>query len=174
MGSRIAVPVLAALVLLCGCDRGGGGGMSRPARHGRYAGIGVFEPGMLWSRMALPKKTTAPQAATTADDEHIIVVVDTETGEVRECGDHSGYCTAMNPWTQAIAAQQQTPVTLTAHAADLAHEAEAAGNTTEANGNGAVNQAAPSKEPSSRRMPGSRGDERAGAFSALKSRRWPG
>jgi hypothetical protein len=120
----LAVPALIAACLLAGCDRGSDG-TSRPSRHGRYAGIGVFEPGNLWSRMAIPKKATAPEAATTADDEHIIVVVDTDTGEVRQCGDHSGYCTAMNPWTQAIGAQQKAPVTLTAHAADLAREAEA-------------------------------------------------
>ena len=119
---------------LAGCHRGPGG-VSRPPRHGRYAGIGVFEPGNLWSRMALPKTGAAPQAATIADDEHIIVVVDTDTGEVRQCGDHSGYCTAMNPWTQAIAAQQKAPVTLTAHAADL--EAEA--------GNMATSRTGPSK-----------------------------
>jgi len=129
MGRILFVPALLAACLLAGCHRGPGG-VSRPPRHGRYAGIGVFEPGNLWSRMALPKTAAAPQAATTADDEHIIVVVDTDTGEVRQCGDHSGYCTAMNPWTQAISAQQKAPVTLTAHAEDLAREAEA--NASEA------------------------------------------
>lgn len=129
----LAVPAWLALALLGGCDRGRGDGMSHPQRHGRYAGIGVFAPGNLWSRMALPKTKAVPQAATTADDEHIIVVVDSDTGEVRQCGDHSGYCTAMNPWTKAIAPQQHAPVTLTAHAADVAREAEAASNVAEEN-----------------------------------------
>jgi hypothetical protein len=136
MGGRIAAPLLIMLLLLGGCHRGGAGGMSRPGRHGRYAGIGVFEAGRLWSKMAVPNKSAAAQAATTADDEHVIVVVDTDTGEVRECGDYSGYCTAMNPWTQAIAPQQRMPVPVTAHAADL--QAEAASNST-------TNEAGPSK-----------------------------
>jgi hypothetical protein len=57
-------------------------------------------------------------------------VVDTETGEVRECGDLSGTCAAFNPWTRAIASGQAAPVALTAHAADLAREAEAKANQT--------------------------------------------
>ncbi|HEX4736032.1 MAG TPA: hypothetical protein VH331_00565 [Allosphingosinicella sp.] len=67
-------------------------------------------------------KQAAGQQATTADDEHIIVVVDTDTGEVRECGDFSGTCTSLNPWTSVIASAQRTPVPLTAHAADVAHD----------------------------------------------------
>lgn len=122
----LAVPALLALAFLCSCHRGSG--MSHPPHHGRYAGIGVFDAGKLWSKMAVPAKAASPQAATTADDEHVIVVVDTDTGDVRECGDYSGYCAAMNPWTQAIAPQQRMPVPLTAHAADL--EAAAAGNST--------------------------------------------
>jgi hypothetical protein len=119
-----------ALLVLGGCHRGADGGFNRPQRHGRYAGIGVFDAGQLWSNMAVPKQAGAQQAATTADDEHIIVVVDTDTGEVRECGDFSGYCTSLNPWTSAIAPAQKTPVPLTAHAADLAREAAA--NSSEA------------------------------------------
>src|SRR4051794_35369098 len=120
----LAVPALLAVCLLAGCDRGSDS-MSRPPRHGRYAGIGVFAAGTLWSKMTVPNKVAPPHAATTADDEHVIVVVDTDTGEVRECGDYSGYCTAMNPWTQAIAPEQKTPVPLTAHAADVARDVEA-------------------------------------------------
>jgi hypothetical protein len=116
MRPTAALLPLLALASLCGCGHRDGGGISRSARHGRYAGIGVFDAGVLWSKMAIPNKPAAAQAATTADDEHIIVVVDTDTGEVRECGDHSGYCTAIDPWTQGIALQQRAPVPLTAHA----------------------------------------------------------
>ena len=38
------------------------------------------------------------QLARLSDDEEIIVVIDNQTGEVRQCGDHSGVCVAMNPW----------------------------------------------------------------------------
>jgi hypothetical protein len=120
---------LLAIALLGACERGSGGG-TRPARHGRYAGIGVFEAGTLWSKMTGPNRAAAPQAATTADDEHIIVVIDSDSGDVRECGDLSGYCTTMNPWTLAIAPQQRAPVPLSAHAADLVREAEANANNT--------------------------------------------
>jgi hypothetical protein len=123
MRNRVAGAVVIALLLLSSChDRADGGGMGRPPRHGRYAGIGVFDAGQLWSNMAVPKPAASQQAATIADDEHIIVVVDTDTGEVRECGDFSGYCTSFSPWTSAIAPAQRAPVALTQHAADLARE----------------------------------------------------
>jgi hypothetical protein len=135
MRNSLAVAALAAMLLLGGCHRGpGGGGSLRPARHGRFAGIGVFDAGPLWSRMTVAKPSANSQAATTADDEHVIVVVDTDTGEVRECGDLSGTCAAFNPWTRAIAPGQGTPVSLTAHAADLAREDA-----------GTSNEAAPAK-----------------------------
>jgi hypothetical protein len=127
MSRFLALPALAAACLLAGCDRGSGD-ISPPQRHGRYAGIGVFEPGRLWSRMAVPKQANASQAATIADDEHVIVVVDSVTGEVRQCGDHSGYCISMNPWRQAPGPAQSAPVPLTVHAADLQREDAAVTN----------------------------------------------
>ena len=95
-------------------------------RHGRFLGVGTYSAGELWSKMAQSGKQGDPAAATLLDDEHIIVVVDSQTGEVRECGDYSGYCVSMNPWTKAIAPEQAAPVKLTKHAADLADEAEEA------------------------------------------------
>jgi hypothetical protein len=85
---------------------------------GRYLGVGVFSAGELWSKMAVPANPD-PTAATSADDEHVIVVVDSQTGEIRECGDYSGVCASFNPWTRAIAREQTAPVKLTRHAADL-------------------------------------------------------
>ncbi|MEO6040308.1 MAG: hypothetical protein ABIP41_00215 [Croceibacterium sp.] len=66
-----------------------------------------------------------PAAATIADDEHVIVVVDSITGEVRQCGDHSGYCVAMKPWSGG-----SSPAMLSKHAADLAAEESAATQST--------------------------------------------
>ena len=57
--------------------------------------------------------------ATLADDQHVIVIEDSVTGEVRECGDLSGLCVAMNPWTKAIARERQAPVALSEHADQL-------------------------------------------------------
>ena len=91
------------------------------SHHGRFAGIGIFDVGPLWSRMAGGDQPTGPAAAL-ADDEHVIVTVDSDTGEIRECGDLSGRCVAMNSWTRAIASGQQAPVALQAHAAEVARQ----------------------------------------------------
>jgi len=65
---------------------------------------------------AVPKDA---QQARISDDEHVIVVIDSQTGEVRQCGDHSGYCVAMAPWKRA----DTLPMKLTAHAEDLERDA---------------------------------------------------
>ncbi|MDQ0463769.1 hypothetical protein QO010_001540 [Caulobacter ginsengisoli] len=90
---------------------------SPSAHHGRYVGIGIYEPGDLWQRMttAAPAANASADAARLSDDEQVIVVVDSDTGEVRQCGNLSGYCVGMNPWTKALLAQQQAPVNLQAH-----------------------------------------------------------
>jgi hypothetical protein len=72
---------------------------------------------------------TDPAAAKLEDDEHIIVVMDSHTGEVRQCGDHSGYCVAMNPWA-GDGSRMRLPVKLTKHAADLDAEARDAAADT--------------------------------------------
>ena len=112
--------VLCAAVALAGCNVSPSG--SPPPRHGRYAGIGVYPVGELWPQIAGPNASNDPAAALPADDEHVIVVVDGETGEIRECGDYSGRCIRMNPWTRAIGAVPATPVRLVKHAAELAAE----------------------------------------------------
>ena len=96
--------------LLASCGRAN----SQPnnATRGRFLGIGVYAAGQRWSKMVVRSATDAA-SATTADDEHIIVVVDSQTGEVRECGDYSGVCASSNPWTRALAGQQIAPVKLT-------------------------------------------------------------
>lgn len=74
------------------------------------------------------------------DDEHVIVVIDSHTGEVRQCGDHSGYCVSMNPWG-GQASGAMLPVKLSKHAADLDAEDQAATQTNDA----AVNSASSTK-----------------------------
>jgi hypothetical protein len=101
--------ILTSAALLAGCNR-----LTSEAgpHHGRYLGVGIYAAGEAWSRMKVPATSGKPTAARTADDEQIIVVVDSNTGEIRQCGDMSGYCTGMNPWSKALLASQQAPVDL--------------------------------------------------------------
>ena len=91
--------------------------------RGRYSGIGIYEAGRLWSQAKVDPATQMAGKAGLADDEHVIVVVDSRTGEVRQCGDHSGVCVAMNPWSGGRSATK-LPVELTKNAADLDAEQE--------------------------------------------------
>jgi hypothetical protein len=109
---------------LAGCNQVAATNDLEPALKspGRYAGIGTFEAGRLWHHLARATASKDPKAATLADDEHIIVVLDSHTGEVRQCGDHSGVCVAMSPWGAAPPVTVPTP--LVRHAADLDAEAK--------------------------------------------------
>ena len=77
----------------------------------------MVEAGPVWQHMADAPKPADKAQATIADDAHVIVTVDSHTGEVRQCGDHSGYCVATNPWSGA--AGQGLPVKLEKHAEDM-------------------------------------------------------
>ena len=92
------------------------------AHHGRYLGIGVYPAGVLWAQIVAgaPKVSAA---ATLKDDEQVIVVVDSKTGEIRQCGNFSGYCVAMDPWSQALAQGRTAPLPLIEHAEDLERDA---------------------------------------------------
>ena len=94
-------------------------------RHGRFTGVGIYSPGELWSKMVGGDAGGEPSAARTADDEHVIVVVNSDTGEIRQCGDLSGYCVAMNPWTKSLLKSQDLPVRLTARPSPSTPPAEA-------------------------------------------------
>ena len=109
------------LLGLAGCHKYATAEFGGAHPHGRYAGIGLFEPSKLWAKVQ-GDDSKDPAAAKLEDDEIVIVVVDSETGEVRECGNYSGRCLSMNPWTKAVGPQQHTPVRVDAHAAELASE----------------------------------------------------
>jgi len=113
---RITPLILIPLVALAGCDQGPVAG---PGGHhgGRYLGIGTYVAGRLWSRQANVAAPSDPAAATIADDEQIVVTVDSQTGEVRQCGNLSGHCVVSNPW-----AGRSAPANLSQHAADLDRE----------------------------------------------------
>ena len=111
----IAVSAMAAIGL-AGCQPKNGGAAWAPHGTGRYAGIGVDPTGMQWSKIAVSSRSQDPAAARTSDDEHVIVVVDSQTGEIRQCGNLSGYCIGLNPWSKALGSSETEPVRLTAHA----------------------------------------------------------
>ena len=80
--------------------------------------------------MASTQQPGDASAAKLVDDEAIIVVTDSATGEIRACGDLSGYCVGMNPWRTALTKEQSSPVKLTAHQKG-AEVAGPAANTTD-------------------------------------------
>ena len=126
-GSRSAA--LAMGLLLAGCGSDASPAAPATKGSGRYAGIGVFQTGRLWSQIAGQPDAKDPALARLADDEHIIVVLDSHSGEVRQCGDHSGYCVAMNPWQGAGVA---LPLKVRRHLEDLdADDATEATNASE-------------------------------------------
>jgi hypothetical protein len=113
-----------ATAALAGCQKNTAGdewALGRPT--GRYAGIGVYPAGSQWSRIAVSGQPADAAAARTIDDEHVIVVVDSKTGEVRQCGNLSGYCIGMNPWSKPLAAAQDEPVPVTQHASSTPGDA---------------------------------------------------
>jgi hypothetical protein len=87
-------------------------------KNGRFTGIGVVEARRLWPQVAAESAPAAPGTASPSDDEHIIVVVDTTTGEVRQCGDLSGRCIGMNPW-RPLGAGTTAPVKVGKHLSEL-------------------------------------------------------
>lgn len=122
---------LAGLVL-AGCNKAEDAiSGSAPKGTGRYSGIGTFAAGSLWKEMAEAASPADPATAKLQDDEHVIVVIDSHTGEIRQCGDYSGFCVAMNPWT-AQSARIAAPIKLKKHASDLAAEDQAAEQSTNA------------------------------------------
>jgi hypothetical protein len=67
-----------------------------------------------------------PATSQPKDDEQIIVVLDSTTGELRHCGNLSGVCVAMNPWSKPLPASHTAPVLVGKHADQLDAEAAAA------------------------------------------------
>lgn len=109
------------LLTLAGCDRPAISDNSTSAR-GRYIGVGIYAPGRMWRQVARPAPSADAASATIRDDEQVIVVVDSHTGELRQCGNLSGFCTAMNPWARGLPAATRAPVPLVKHAEQLDKE----------------------------------------------------
>jgi hypothetical protein len=122
-GTVIGCVLLAAAI--AGCDRQAD--IDAPGHHagGRYQGIGIYPADALWSRLSAGDANKDQTRALRADDGQIIVVVDSRTGEIRQCGNLSGYCVTMNPWSGPLGGDRSAPLSLSKHAADLATENEA-------------------------------------------------
>jgi hypothetical protein len=107
------------------CGRGPESGHA-PRHGGRYVGIGIYSAGQMWQRMAGAARSRDESAATLRDDEQVIVVVDSQTGEIRQCGNLSGHCIRMNPWTGQPAGSAR----LTEHQADVEQADRESSNVT--------------------------------------------
>jgi hypothetical protein len=83
--------------------------------HGRYVGIGIYNPQAQWTKMVGADPLNVTPAARTIDDQAIIVVEDSQTGEIRACGDLTGYCIGSNPWKKMLASSQMAPISVTQH-----------------------------------------------------------
>jgi len=68
-----------------------------------------------WTKLVRTQQSNDPQTAQPIDDQVIIVVQDSATGEVRACGDLTGYCVGMNPWKSALVSAQIAPLKLIEH-----------------------------------------------------------
>ena len=107
---RAAIVVVGALAL-AGCRPAGE--LLDGARGGRYVGVGIYSPGQSWANIVEANASQDKALARRTDDQVVIVVQDGRTGEIRACGDVSGYCIGMNPWSKPPS--QRAPIKLVAH-----------------------------------------------------------
>ena len=100
--------VVFPVICLGACNRPGI--LESGVERGRFAGVGIYSADRMWSQIA---GAAAPMSSATArlkDDQVVIVVVDSRTGELRQCGNLSGYCVGMNPWSKPLAQAQSAPL----------------------------------------------------------------
>ena len=109
------------------------GPFSSPGQRGRYVAVGLYTPGDLWEQLrpavsaqSVQPAVVDPQAASLNDDEQVVVVMDSKTGELRQCGNLSGHCIGFNPWAKPLGVEQKAPVKLVKTAQQLKAEVMAA------------------------------------------------
>ena len=116
----VALILALSALALTGCQKAGevAADAGKPGVRGRYVGVGIY-------RVETRPEQADPAAATLVDDDHVIVVLDTATGELRQCGNMSGHCLASKPWAKTTSAQP-APARVLKHLEDLMREDRAA------------------------------------------------
>jgi hypothetical protein len=76
----------------------------------------------MWQQIVRSGPAANAASATLKDDEQVIVLVDSNTGELRQCGNLTGFCTAMSPWTNSLPSGAHAPTALVKHAEQLDQE----------------------------------------------------
>ena len=85
----------------------------------RFHGVGLYAPQQQWSHLVDAHSSKDERRAKPIDDQIIIVTEDSRTGEVRACGDLTGYCVGMNPWNTPLTGPRRAPVDVTQHVQDM-------------------------------------------------------
>jgi hypothetical protein len=114
--SGVALVALLVALSSAGCKQANWAPVSNTASHGRYLGVGIYGPGKSCTRIVANQTPNSDVVARPIDDQVIIVVADSLTGELRACGDLTGYCIGMNPWNKQLLSTQIAPIDLTGHA----------------------------------------------------------
>lgn len=124
MKSLILIAAVAAGVALGGCQKASERApIAVNGPRGRYVGVGLYVPGEIWRQLVRKAPTGIdPTSAGLDDDEQVIVVLDTATGELRQCGNLSGHCIGHNPWAQPLDEGAGLPAHLLKHAKQLETE----------------------------------------------------
>jgi hypothetical protein len=95
-----------------------------------YVGVGIYTPSLAWQRLVEASAQPNAALARKVDDQVVIVVQNSRNGDIRACGDMTGYCVGMNPWARPPS--QLTPVSLTDHQPTEEEQAAAQKQTDEA------------------------------------------
>jgi hypothetical protein len=106
-------------LMLAGCNSLGEAASNGAHERSRFSGVGVYAPTGLWAEQLDFVKPADKSAAKLTDDDKIIVTVDGQTGEIRQCGNHSGHCVSLSAWEKGA---KKAPLKLRNHAEDLSQE----------------------------------------------------
>jgi hypothetical protein len=115
----LSLAVIATALCLAACNKPFGVTSGGSEARGRYSGVGIYRAERLWRQMAASAAPRDAASARLRDDEEVIVLVDSQTGDIRQCGNLSGYCIGTSSWAKPLAGLQLTPVPLVKHAEDL-------------------------------------------------------
>lgn len=110
MARRFAILALIGIAM-SGCQKTPDTLASGAAR-GRYVGVGHYSPGAAWAQVVRSAANGDPAKAKPDDDDQVIIVMDSLTGELRQCGNFSGRCIGLKPWAKSLEASEAAPATL--------------------------------------------------------------